>query len=1080
MNTFNASSSGVRLWDHNPGKAHLNGGIVYSRASAKDSSGRFCWSSGAYSCFTNKAVPEFQDPVFSGADSDVYSSPINTVTVPGSTLITIGGSGLLLQPVTELQYVSMTTSGGIVSNGNTLSLNGQEAWTDGGLSAAVSGEYCPLVKSNASALGGDLQYANMYTGGIASAVVSNIDTSTGYGTLLHALSTITSVRQPTGENSATNDYIPTERAVALALAGKENTVVGGSCIVIDKDVASTTIGVNVQTATITSVVSETANTIIPTERSVRLTVDMASGALNASASAISNRINTLSTYVANSTIKTTDSARSDFLGIVKPGTGLTVSSGGVLKLNKADVVTSSGGTSAYTSAWSRCVISSVGGVVCTDAIESAGLIKYEAAPIVPTVQAVYDYVSAHGGGGGAIVSHGTGITVTSDTPLTSYTVTLNPASASVIGGVQVAANNGLILDSATGALSLSKAGKTAATYGGVWVTGTEGLNVVTTDTGNSRGKLYITPATANAIGGVKIGTGLGMSGTNNDILYVTATGGLQSFTVASGTGIAITNSSTTGCTVGLIAAQTGTIGGVMVPANSGINLANDGTIKLSAATTTSIGGVIIGNSLDVDATGKVSYKYNGPFAVTYNETNSSAIISGGYINARNSVVSVGETTVSGIGATESALIYMQCSSGWVYHKAAEVVSNGGVYSINIGNNVFSRVTASGATTAECWSNGTTKVYTSLGLLPQSNVPVYSEDSLQTVAGYVSNYTYKMQVNVSSTGATSWSQVYYSPILSSYDSSDPDTLITAPFYLWSATSSASKFPDHKYLGTRDAFTSMGWWPAYKSQQTADPAKITLPTASAIFSDSDKIPIAEIRGGVVRQCQFGDITYDPDPHNYFGYFNVQRMDEYGTFNSATSVTYTSTNGVACDRYQIVPGANIYVGNEPRQLTGLIYGVPIGGYIEQWGIKDPYVFSSGTTGIVTSDSIPVLDQTKTKALGGTGVWIYAMAVEYPEFNGSKTETTPNVTPVTASWSDIDSLYLPKNAPMAQIWLNIFKGTTAMFPGVTWHAQLDSRCLENLDATKDRYSVLIAEVRNGKLYQVQSGAIDIRGRWS
>ena len=136
------------------------------------------------------------------------------------------GDGLVLHPETELAAVVMATDDYIVSSGNSLTLNADSVWS-GNISAHVASEYCPLSK----VVGGNTQYAEMYVSN-GTATVTPVPTSTGYGTLINALSTTTSVGPVSGASSATNDYIPTERAVALALEGKQQVLSGGACITL--------------------------------------------------------------------------------------------------------------------------------------------------------------------------------------------------------------------------------------------------------------------------------------------------------------------------------------------------------------------------------------------------------------------------------------------------------------------------------------------------------------------------------------------------------------------------------------------------------------------------------------------------------------------------------------------------------------------------------------------------------------------------------------------------------------------------------------------------------------------------------
>ena len=520
------------------------------------------------------------------------------------------GDGLVLHPETELAAIVMATDDYIVSSGNSLTLNADSVWS-GNISEHAASEYCPLSK----VVDGNTQYAEMYVSN-GSATVTEVPTSTGYGTLINALSTTTSVGPVSGASSATNDYIPTERAVALALEGKQQVLSGGACITLTPGANYTDISVNVQTDTPLPDLANATQDKVPTEYVVRHAIDVAGNACSSYAyglvdaldASIHNAGYAASAWCLNTFLQKGESpeptpggdwsyATAESAGVVLPysGCGLTVgasgsltlapattsSIGGVvvgmglemvntskLQLKKAQVNEIGGvkvsageglslnttdgylklsaapvGTDAitYTSAVAKVGSNAIGGVYVMNHIESATAAAHKSKAIVPTVDAVWSAVDA------AKCPHTFTSGLSEDS--TTHVVTLDAASTDAIGGVYVPTGSGLAIDSADG-------------------------------------KLTAVIATDAAAGVVKVGTGLGMSasvtGGSADTLYVTNAGGLASYSVSAGTGIDVAGISATGCTVGLSAAQSDTIGGVAIPTNKGLTL-NNGSVTLSKA-----------------------------------------------------------------------------------------------------------------------------------------------------------------------------------------------------------------------------------------------------------------------------------------------------------------------------------------------------------------------------------------------------------------------------------------------------------------------------------------------------------------
>ena len=116
---------------------------------------------------------------------------------------------ILLHPETELSVVQCSSGGLLTITGNSIYV----------ASAAV----VATIASEGYIKEPLLEYTS-------SGSVTNIGVSTGYGTLLHVISTTDTVRLPA--TSASNDLIPTEKAVAIGLERKQDTLLPGDFITI--------------------------------------------------------------------------------------------------------------------------------------------------------------------------------------------------------------------------------------------------------------------------------------------------------------------------------------------------------------------------------------------------------------------------------------------------------------------------------------------------------------------------------------------------------------------------------------------------------------------------------------------------------------------------------------------------------------------------------------------------------------------------------------------------------------------------------------------------------------------------------
>ena len=432
------------------------------------------------------------------------------------------GDGLVLHPETELAAIVMATDDYIVSSGNSLTLNADSVWS-GNISAHVASEYCPLSK----VVDGNTQYAEMYVSN-GTATVTPVPTSTGYGTLINALSTTTSVGPVSGAGSATNDYIPTERAVALALEGKQQVLSGGACITLTPGANYTNIAVNIQSNIPLPVLANATQYRVPTEYVVRHAIDTgdiacsnyAYGLVSGLSVNIQNAGYATSNWCINTfalkgespsptpTPVTGDPATYSALGVVKiagPNSGLAVSLGliadgaGELSLTPATSA-QLGGVMIPLSAAETPIDGGLG-------ISANGAITLKPAPVnqtyatasaaehgavrvlngiennsdyinsayVPNVQAVYTWVSGNyvSNTDYAVKSSGTtagkaGIIepFTGLSMVNTSKLRVVVAGSNFIGGVQVPKSSGLTLNYTDGTLVLSKApvGVSTTTY----------------------------------------------------------------------------------------------------------------------------------------------------------------------------------------------------------------------------------------------------------------------------------------------------------------------------------------------------------------------------------------------------------------------------------------------------------------------------------------------------------------------------------------------------------------------------------------------------------------------------------------
>jgi len=713
----------------------------------------------------------------------------NTYTASsGVRLFDVRSSGVLLYPETSLPMVQMETFGGVVSSGTSLGLDAQSAW-DSGLDDIVSGSYCPLSK----VIDGNTQYADMYTAG-GTATVTDIGTSTGYGTLLNTVEVTTVVR---GYDSATDDLIPTEKAVAAGLATKQEVLSAGSGIDLVPDGYGTTV-LSVNGAIAVADLTNASQDLYPTEYAVRFAINAAAdnaqnNAVNIVTSQIAAAGYANSAWCLNTFLQKGESpeptpgdvpyANYDTAGKVMPleSHGLVLGGQGSMNLMVAPIYSTHDSATAAASYY-------VGGVKVLNAFTGVTS-DYQLSAYVPNTYAVHDYcytnyvsktdyaVKSNGAvaGKAGIVEPFAGLSMTSTSRLSVI-----PATSNLIGGVMVPSNKGLTLGN-TGSLTLSAApvGASTITYASAVTSVTNGLiggayvmNHVESATAAAHKSRAIVPSvdavwsygqenfisnttsaayvdTSNGsqvgttvipLGGVRVWTSGGVA-VNNGVLYLQAATDTSMGGIKVGSGLAMSASVTGGAAdkLYLKSATTTSIGGVKVPTGSGLSL-TAGTLKLSSATTTALGGVVVGAGLQVTdgtvsvAGGEVDASYNGPFAVSYDDPtdNTSVVnISGGYVKWLDGQLYVNSATNVIMPSTE--FMYLTGSSGTV--AGQQIVDT--LYNIKSGTTVYSRTTSAAKNNRIKWGTTGGSAWIE-DAVPAVNTVLYTNSTGDTSKGKVTS------------------------------------------------------------------------------------------------------------------------------------------------------------------------------------------------------------------------------------------------------------------------------------------------------------------------------------------------------
>ena len=334
----------------------------------------------------------------------------------------------LLHPETELSAVVCTSGGLVVIADNNISV---PASSVGAVISASGFIQEPILEAT--------------TGG----TVTNIGTSTGYGTLLKTISTTETVRLPA--TSASNDYIPTELAVAVGLDRKQDVLSAGSFITLTPDGAGHDVIAVAPTTTEIRGGTAAVNTALPTEKAVQVAIGVASAAAVTEAMTSVGSAGYATQSWANATFLSSGGshdwgyATNNAAGVVKPvaNGGLVLGDNGALSV---------AGAPQYAT-YATASAGSAGLVRVTSEVVSAANATQSAITVVPTTDAVYRAIQAHvspqepiSSGSGITVTHGGG----------SYTIALKNAGTNSLGGVMIPAAGGLTVAN-TGALSVAGA-----------------------------------------------------------------------------------------------------------------------------------------------------------------------------------------------------------------------------------------------------------------------------------------------------------------------------------------------------------------------------------------------------------------------------------------------------------------------------------------------------------------------------------------------------------------------------------------------------------------------------------------------
>ena len=276
----------------------------------------------------------------------------------------------------------------------------------------------------------------------------------------------------------------------------------------------------------------------------------------------------------------------------------------------------------------------------------------------------------------------------------SFTYTLPTAgtgSGGTLGGVKVdgttiTISNGIISGANTYVLPKAQAATGGNTLGGVIPDGT--TITINPATGVITGaQLYTLPAaTTNALGGVKVPdvSASGLTNSSGTIGLATASNTQIGGVKVDNTTITINSGIISAPQYTLPAANTSTLGGVIVPVTANSGLTNtSGTIRLVQATTTQLGGVKVdGTTITIAAGGQISAVFAG--AITFvgawsAAANNPALANGAGTNGNEYICSAAGTVNFGAGnitfAVGDAVIYNGTLNQWIRIPASSALAS---------------------------------------------------------------------------------------------------------------------------------------------------------------------------------------------------------------------------------------------------------------------------------------------------------------------------------------------------------------------------------------------------------------------
>ena len=402
-------------------------------------------------------------------------------------LYDVTNSGTLLEPATELRAVTIN-SGGLVQ------VSGNSIWVDPADIGSVGGY---ALKSEV----GSLAYTSLTEPSESGGSIGSAGTSTGTGVIVSQIDTTTNVRTP--YTSASNDLIPTERAVAFGLDKKQDYLISGNGIVIAPDANNRP----VISADLVQVIS--GGTFaelykIPSAQAVRYSLDSAMNQINITMSSYATSAWCLNTFYQK--------------GETPAGSGDEVpfanytTAGKVMPIQSEGLIIGAGGSMTVQSA----------GVYAT--LASAAAAPHGAVRVVNSITSDAEYANV------AYVPHVNAVSAHVSNALTGYVKTTDSATVGSAGIVQLGSG----VTATNGVLTLENA--TTSSIGGIIVG--SGLGVT------SSGKVSLSQATSSTIGGVLVGTGLDVSSGRISTKIATSTGfGIATYPASKG--LIIANGSVT-------------------------------------------------------------------------------------------------------------------------------------------------------------------------------------------------------------------------------------------------------------------------------------------------------------------------------------------------------------------------------------------------------------------------------------------------------------------------------------------------------------------------------------------------------